>query len=118
MVIMDGPPVLGRADAPRLSVIADATIFVLQAKRTVRERAKLAIARLVEAGAGQIGLVIGNDESAMAAGDAGAAGGPDHASDDAREYVPEGTPAAEPALSSAWASWLVAHQQEGSRHAR
>jgi capsular exopolysaccharide synthesis family protein len=113
MVIMDGPPVLGRADAPRLGVIADATIFVLQAKRTVREQAKLAIARLVDAGTGQIGLVIGTDES----GAAGAADGPNHSIDE-QEIVPEGTPGAEPALSSAWASWLVAHQQEGSRNAR
>ena len=43
MVIMDGPPVLGLADAPGLSGMADATVFVLEANRTSREHAKLAM---------------------------------------------------------------------------
>ncbi len=58
VVVMDGPPVLGLADAPRLSGMADATVFVLEANRTSREHARVAIRRLVKAGADQIGLVI------------------------------------------------------------
>jgi len=57
-VIIDGPPVLGLADAPRLSRIADATVFVVEANRTSKEHAKIALKRLGDAGAAQIGLVI------------------------------------------------------------
>jgi capsular exopolysaccharide synthesis family protein len=57
-VIIDGPPVLGLADAPRLSRFADATVFVLEANRTSKDHAKIALKRLGDAGAEQIGLVI------------------------------------------------------------
>ena len=33
IVIVDGPPVMGLADAPVLSAIADATVFVVEAER-------------------------------------------------------------------------------------
>jgi capsular exopolysaccharide synthesis family protein len=57
-VIIDGPPVLGLADAPRLSRYADATVFVVEANRTSKEHAKIALKRLGDAGAEQIGLVL------------------------------------------------------------
>ena len=57
-VILDGPPVLGLADAPRLSAVADATVFVVEANRTSKEDAKIALKRLGDAGADQIGLII------------------------------------------------------------
>lgn len=57
-VIIDGPPVLGLADAPRLSSVADATVFVIEANRTSKDDAKIALKRLGDAGADQIGLVI------------------------------------------------------------
>ena len=58
VVIIDGPPVLGLADAPRLSSVADATVFVIEANRTSKDDAKIALKRLGDAGADQIGLVI------------------------------------------------------------
>ena len=58
LVIIDGPPALGLVDGSCLSGMADVTVLVVQANRTPRERAKLAIRRLSEAGAGEIGLVI------------------------------------------------------------
>ena len=134
VVIMDGPPVLGLADAPRLSGMADATLFVLQANRTLPEQGKLAMRRLSEAGAERIGLVITECESAKAFGPSEYAYSQDHAAVEAEELVPEAPPPAQPgpaprppldqqgeqpgpALPSPWASWLVAQQQEGKRHA-
>jgi Mrp family chromosome partitioning ATPase len=134
VVIMDGPPVLGLADAPRLSGMADATLFVLQANRTLPEQGKLAMRRLSEAGAERIGLVITECESAKAFGPSEYACSQDHAAVEAEELVPEAPPPAQPgpaprppldqqgeqpgpALPSPWASWLVAQQQEGKRHA-
>ena len=63
-VIIDGPPVLGLADAPRLAGMADATIFVLEANRTSKTHAKIALRRLGEAGAAQIGVVISKYDAA------------------------------------------------------
>jgi capsular exopolysaccharide synthesis family protein len=57
-VIVDGPPVLGLADAPRLARAADATVFIVEANRTSKEHAKIALRRLSDAGAEQIGLVL------------------------------------------------------------
>ena len=68
VVVMDGPPVLGLADAPRLSGMADATLFVLEANRTSREHAKVALRRLAKAGADQIGLVISKYDAAKDVG--------------------------------------------------
>ena len=63
-MIIDGPPVLGLADAPRLAGMADATIFVLEANRTSKTHAKIALRRLGEAGAAQIGVVISKYDAA------------------------------------------------------
>ena len=135
VVIMDGPPVLGGADAPRLSAMADATVFVLQAKRTSPEHGKLAMRRLSEAGAEQIRLVIAECESARNFGASDHADSFDPAAVEAEELAPAepspGQPAPAPgqlpdqqgqqpgqALPSPWASWLLTQQQEGTRHAR
>jgi capsular exopolysaccharide synthesis family protein len=58
IAIIDGPPVLGLADAPRLAGLTDATLFVLEANRTSKQHARSALRRLSEAGAGQIGMIL------------------------------------------------------------
>ena len=127
VVILDGPPVLGLADAPRLSGMADATVFVLQANRTLPEQGKLAMRRLSECGAEQIGLVISECDSARAFGASDYAYSYDHAAVEAGESAPgEPSPAQPnpqgqtpgPALPDPWTSWLLAQQQEGTRRVR
>ena len=124
VVIMDGPPVLGLADAPRLSAMADATVFVLRANRTLPEHARLALRKLSEAGAEQIGLVITEQDPAediVATDPADRDPAPDQA--EALAGQPPTGPAPglqkpatgqdrqpEPALPSSWASWVVAQQ--------
>ncbi|RST31445.1 polysaccharide biosynthesis tyrosine autokinase [Sphingomonas ginkgonis] len=63
-VIIDGPPVLGLADAPRLGGTADATIFVVEANRTSSDHARIALRRLTDAGIEQVGLVLTKYDSA------------------------------------------------------
>ncbi|MEM8628227.1 MAG: polysaccharide biosynthesis tyrosine autokinase, partial [Pseudomonadota bacterium] len=55
MVIVDSPPVMGLSDAPLLSRLVDATLFVVACKSTKRDPAKAAIGRLGTAGATMIG---------------------------------------------------------------
>ena len=45
-VILDGPPVLGLADAPLLGSLAEATVLVVEASGTGREFARNAVKRL------------------------------------------------------------------------
>ncbi len=45
-VIVDGPPVLGLADAPLLGSLADATVLVVEAGGTRRDFARGAVKRL------------------------------------------------------------------------
>lgn len=45
-VIIDGPPVLGLADAPLLGSLADATVLVVQSGATSRRQAREAVKRL------------------------------------------------------------------------
>jgi capsular exopolysaccharide synthesis family protein len=97
VVIMDGPPALGLVDAPCLSGMADATVLVVQANRTPREHAKLAIRRLSEAGAGQIGLVISTCDSAKDFAVLDHARSYNHAAGMAEQFVAEEPPRAEPA---------------------
>ena len=100
VVIMEGPPALGVVDAPCLSGMADVTVFVLQADRTRREHAKLAIRRLSQAGAGQIALVISTCDPAR---NITPDGRPDHAPSRnhaigmAGQFVAEEPPRAKPA---------------------
>lgn len=58
IVVFDSPPVMGLADAPLLSSVVDAAIFVVQAGRIRRPAALRALARLEQAGARIIGGVI------------------------------------------------------------
>ena len=67
-IVLDGPPVLGLADAPRISGIADATIFVVEANRTSKTDVKIALKRLGDADAEQIGLIISKYDPAKDTG--------------------------------------------------
>lgn len=58
IVIIDGPPVLGLADAPRLAAAADGTLFVMAAHYASKEAARIALRRLATSGANVIGLVL------------------------------------------------------------
>ena len=57
-IIIDSPPVLGLADAPRLASIADATMVVIEANRSHRGAIDSALRRLTAARAHIIGAVL------------------------------------------------------------
>lgn len=57
-IIVDGPPVLGLADAPMVAAEADATIFVIEANRSHRGASKLALRRLRSANARILGVAL------------------------------------------------------------
>jgi capsular exopolysaccharide synthesis family protein len=57
-VIVDGPPVLGLADAPVWSGLSDATVFVVEAGRSYRGRAKASLGRLRQSRSKIIGAVL------------------------------------------------------------
>lgn len=125
IVIMDGPPVLGLADAPRLSGMADATVFVLQADQTSREHAKLALRRLSEAGAGWIGLVISKYDPATEFAKSDAAYSDGYTSAENKEVLLELPPRAELAPAhrrgepgQLFGSRLLVQHQEGLQHGR
>lgn len=58
VVIIDGPPVLGFADAPLLSGVAQATVLVVASRSTSRSSARNALARIQAAGGNVIGGVL------------------------------------------------------------
>ncbi|MGN6279405.1 MAG: GumC family protein [Sphingomonas sp.] len=58
VVICDGPPVLGLADAPLLGAVAEATIFVIESDRGHRGATKTAIRRLLSVHTNVIGAVL------------------------------------------------------------
>ncbi|MFN3523705.1 MAG: GumC family protein [Phenylobacterium sp.] len=58
LVVIDGPPVLGLADAPLLSSMVNGTAFVVEAGRTKREVAKGAIKRLRLVESHLVGVVL------------------------------------------------------------
>jgi succinoglycan biosynthesis transport protein ExoP len=58
MVIVDGPPVLGLADAPLLSSVCRATLLVIESGQTRTRAAMDAIGRLRGAGAHIVGAVL------------------------------------------------------------
>lgn len=66
VVIIDGPPVLGLADAPSLSAHAEATLFVVEADRSGRGSTKTALKRLRAAQARVIGVVLTKFDAARA----------------------------------------------------
>lgn len=57
-VVIDGPPVLGLADAPLLSRHAGGTLFVVEAQRTNAARARQAVNRLLNAQARLVGAIV------------------------------------------------------------
>ncbi|MEI9851648.1 MAG: polysaccharide biosynthesis tyrosine autokinase [Sphingomonas sp.] len=66
IVVLDGPPVLGLADAPILSALAEATLFVVEAGRSRRGGAKAAIRRLRSAHGRLVGSVLTKFDSKRA----------------------------------------------------
>lgn len=58
VVLIDGPPVLGLADAPAIASIVDSTVFVIEANRSSRGKTKAAIRRLLSARAKILGAVL------------------------------------------------------------
>ncbi|MEA3034246.1 MAG: polysaccharide biosynthesis transport protein, partial [Sphingomonadales bacterium] len=58
MVIVDGPPVLGLADAPLLSGVCRATLLVVESGRTRTKAALDAIRRLKGSGGNLVGAVL------------------------------------------------------------
>lgn len=58
MVIVDSCPVMGLADAPMLSRLVDATVFVLEANALPFSRARTAIRRISAAGGKTIGAIL------------------------------------------------------------
>jgi polysaccharide biosynthesis transport protein len=57
-VIIDGPPVLGLADAPHISAVVDGTLVVIEANRSHRGAVKAALQRLATARARIVGAVL------------------------------------------------------------
>lgn len=57
-VIIDGPPVLGFADAPLLAAAADGTLFVIESRGTRRGQARGAIRRLLMGDTRIIGTIM------------------------------------------------------------
>jgi Mrp family chromosome partitioning ATPase len=58
VVVIDGPPVLGLADAPRLAAAVEGVLFVIEANGAHRGTAKTALSRLRGAGARMVGAVL------------------------------------------------------------
>ncbi len=57
-ILVDGPPVMGLADAPLLAQEVEATAFVLEAGRTRATQAKLAVGRLISVKAYVAGAIL------------------------------------------------------------
>ncbi len=66
VILIDGPPVMGLADAPLLSRVTEATVFVVEADRANRGQVKTAIRRLRDARARLIGVVLSKYEASKA----------------------------------------------------
>jgi capsular exopolysaccharide synthesis family protein len=58
VVIFDGPPVLGLADAPRLADVVDGTIFVVEANGAHHGHAKSALKRLLAGRGKLLGVIL------------------------------------------------------------
>ena len=58
VVIMDGPPVMGLADAPLLATAASGTILVIEAGETGHQMALTALKRIESGGARVLGVVL------------------------------------------------------------
>ncbi|WP_271079212.1 GumC family protein [Aurantiacibacter sp. MUD61] len=58
VVIIDGPPVMGLADAPLVSRFVDCTVFVAEANRVEFGKTRAAVRRLRDAGANIAGAIL------------------------------------------------------------
>jgi polysaccharide biosynthesis transport protein len=58
VVLLDGPPVMGLADAPILSAFANATMLVIAANETRKSTVKVALKRLMKPRANVIGALL------------------------------------------------------------
>lgn len=58
LIIIDGSPIMGLADAPILSRLVDGTIFVLEANRVPFGQVRTAIRRIRLAGGNMLGVVV------------------------------------------------------------
>jgi polysaccharide biosynthesis transport protein len=58
LVILDGPPVMGLADAPLLADVAEATVLVIEARRSRRGAIRSALRRLGDARGMLAGVVL------------------------------------------------------------
>jgi Mrp family chromosome partitioning ATPase len=58
IIVVDGPPVLGLADAPRLSEATEATLFIVEANGAHHGHAKAALKRLSASKARMIGVLL------------------------------------------------------------
>jgi len=58
VVILDGPPIMGLADAPLLSSVAQATLLVIAANETRRSMARVALRRLRNSHANVVGALL------------------------------------------------------------
>jgi capsular exopolysaccharide synthesis family protein len=89
IVLIDAPPVLGLADTPRLAGAADATLFVLQAHLARKEEARIALRRLLNAGANVTGVIMTKFDPSKAGGGYAYAYSYDYAPDPADEEEDE-----------------------------
>lgn len=65
IVVIDGPPVMGLADAPLLSSMTRATLLVIAANETRRNTVKVALKRLQFARANVIGVLLSKFDAKM-----------------------------------------------------
>ena len=65
MVLIDGPPVMGLADAPLISNLVQATIVVVAANETRRNVLRTALRRLTQARANVIGAILNKFDAKM-----------------------------------------------------
>jgi len=64
-VLIDGPPVMGLADSPLLSSVAQATLFVIAANETRKSIVTVARKRLLFARANLIGVLFSKFDSSQ-----------------------------------------------------
>ncbi len=58
MIIIDAPPVIGIADVPILSRLADATLFIVSTSKVSRKSVAMAVRRLTSSGANVVGVAL------------------------------------------------------------
>ena len=79
LVIIDGPPILGLADAPLLAQAADGALVVVEAGVTKRDLARMAVHRLRVVRARGVGVVLSKFDTKKAGSSYGHAYGTDYA---------------------------------------